>query len=261
MAHTHHRLIAGCAGLGCIAGGAIAALLAGMGGLAIALIVVLVVAACAGLALSQWSLARCLQSEIESAEKKREGEQKRARAALLAFIDSLPHAVASVTPDGKVEMANARAAAFGMEAGNNVHASSEAWLKEIVSQAVATRDRAAPAAGRLLQRFDEGREAFFQPQAIPLIDGQGNLEGVTVVLADVTGARLAQETRANFMSSFSHELKTPMTSLQMSIYLLIDDAAERLTPRQLDLLKAAREDADRLHRLLEDVLAAARGKA
>ena len=45
-----------------------------------------------------------------------------------------------------------------------------------------------------------------------------------------------------------------MTSLQMSLYLLLDAASSRLTPRQLDLLRAARDDSDRLHRIVEEAL-------
>ncbi|HVT79201.1 MAG TPA: histidine kinase dimerization/phospho-acceptor domain-containing protein [Phycisphaerae bacterium] len=195
------------------------------------------------------------------ATRKRDDERRRERASLLAFIDSVPHAVALVLPDGKVEMANSRAATFGLEPGKNVSALETGWLRELVNRAIATRDRAAPAPGTgFVQHFEEGREAFFLPAAIPLINGKGDLDGITVVLVDVTATRHAHEAKSNFMSSFSHELKTPMTSLQMSIYLLLDDAADRLTPRQLDLLKSAREDADRLHRLMEEVLAAARKK-
>jgi signal transduction histidine kinase len=103
--------------------------------------------------------------------------------------------------------------------------------------------------------FEEGRELFFLPQAHPQIDAQGVLTGVVMVVADVTDDRQAYEARMNLLSHFSHEIRTPLTSLQMSIYLLLDDAASRLTPRQLELLKAARDDTDRLHRIIEEALA------
>lgn len=260
MNKANGRLIVGSGASGLLAAGAIAAAWMGALAMACALIVGMVLLFAFFLMGFQRQVFRLNGEVVEAADKQREQEKHRDRAAVLAFIDSLPHAVARLAPDGKIEMANARAAEFGLEPGKDMDA-CEPWLRSLVKSAVETRDRASPEESKgLVQRFEEGRESFFLPAAIPLINGSGNVDGVTVVVMDVTATRHAHETRKDFMSSFSHELKTPMTSLQMSIYLLLDDAADRLTPRQLDLLKSAREDADRLHRLMEEVLAAARGK-
>jgi NtrC-family two-component system sensor histidine kinase KinB len=52
----------------------------------------------------------------------------------------------------------------------------------------------------------------------------------------------------------SHELKTPVQSLGMSIELLQEDAAEKLTDKQKQLLSAAHEEVQRLKSLLSDLL-------
>jgi signal transduction histidine kinase len=253
-------LIAGSCASGALALGAIAAAWMGADAVAGALIAGMVLHFVLFQMGFQRQIFRLSSQVVEAADKRREQEKHLDRAAMLAFIDALPHAVARLAPDGKIEMANARAAGFGLEPGKDL-GTCEPWLRSLVKNAVETRDRATPDEGKgFVQRFEEGRESFYLPAAIPLLNGSGNVDGVAVVLMDVTATRHAHETRKDFMSSFSHELKTPMTSLQMSIYLLLDDAADRLTPRQLDLLKSAREDADRLHRLMEEVLAAARGK-
>src|SRR5207248_8900551 len=51
-----------------------------------------------------------------------------------------------------------------------------------------------------------------------------------------------------------HELKTPLTSLRMSLHLLLDGTAGVPTPAQADLLDTAREESDRLYRIIEDLL-------
>jgi NtrC-family two-component system sensor histidine kinase KinB len=205
----------------------------------------------------------------------------RVRAASQAVLDSLPHAVVLVSPNGgggRIEMANEETRMFGIELGQLVDAVPHAWFKKLVMEASQARmpgsgggkwegpehnggnERNGGSKDALVQMFSEGRELFFRPQATPLIDAKGQFLGVVVILMDVTAMRAVDEAKSSLLSSFSHELKTPMTSLQMSIYLLLDDAASRLTPRQMELLTAARDDADRLHRLVEEVLSAARKK-
>ncbi len=194
--------------------------------------------------------------------------EARTRLAAQALIDALPHAVALLSPAGSVDLANPRAAWFGLEKDQSVDHAPHPWLKALFARALETRQRVGlpdcqdqketPSQGKccagLVQMFDEGRELFYLPQADPLIDAQGQLTGVVLTLVDMTAARQAEEARTNLLASLAHEVRTPMTSLQMSIYLLLDDAASRLTPRQLELLQAARDDADRLHRIVEGVL-------
>ena len=86
------------------------------------------------------------------------------------------------------------------------------------------------------------------------------IPGVVVFLTDVTDSRLATEARTRLLSTLSHDLKTPMTSIQMSIHLLLEDAGNRLSARQLEFLQAARDDAHRLHTLIEEMVGAARGR-
>jgi two-component system, NtrC family, sensor histidine kinase KinB len=194
----------------------------------------------------------------------------RARQGTQALMDALPHGIALLSPSGRVELVNPRAALFDLAPDKSLDQLPHAWLRSLLALAVATRQPAGLVdcpdrkpdenAGNkrcregLVQLFDEGRELFFQPQAYPLIDAQGGLTGVVLTFVDVTATRQSDEARSSLLASFSHEIRTPMTSLQMSIYLLLDDAASRLTPRQLELLQAARDDADRLHRIVEGAL-------
>ncbi len=52
----------------------------------------------------------------------------------------------------------------------------------------------------------------------------------------------------------SHELKTPLTSVRMAIHLLLDEDIGTLSEKQVEVLIAAEEDAERLHRILENLL-------
>ncbi len=56
------------------------------------------------------------------------------------------------------------------------------------------------------------------------------------------------------VSTVSHELKTPLTSVQMAIHLLLEEVVGPLTPKQVELLLAARQDSDRILAMINDLL-------
>jgi signal transduction histidine kinase len=77
---------------------------------------------------------------------------------------------------------------------------------------------------------------------------------MTLVLADVTGLRRLDESKSDLLATVSHEFKTRLTSFRMAVHLLLDEKVGDLNPRQAELVLAAREDAENLHRLIEGLL-------
>jgi signal transduction histidine kinase len=66
--------------------------------------------------------------------------------------------------------------------------------------------------------------------------------------------RLVDDAKNNLVGTVSHELKTPLTSLRMAVYLLLERNFGTLTGGQRELLETARDSADRLLRILNDLL-------
>ena len=75
-----------------------------------------------------------------------------------------------------------------------------------------------------------------------------------MVLQDVTKFRLVDQLKSDMVSTVSHELKTPLTSIQMAVHLLLEEVVGPLTPKQVELLLAARQDSDRLLAMVNDLL-------
>ena len=178
-------------------------------------------------------------------------------------INSLPHGVAVLNPDGVIELANRPAETlFGLLAGARVETLGLSWLVPMLHEVQRTLQRVEPKGYEsAIQVFHDGQEKFFLPHAIPILDEQRHLVGTLIVLVDATQLRQIDEAKSGLISTVSHELKTPLTSIQMSILLLLEDTSLHLTPRQLELLQTARDDADRLNRLIEDLLDLGRLKA
>ena len=74
------------------------------------------------------------------------------------------------------------------------------------------------------------------------------------MLQDVTKFRLMDDAKTNLVGTVSHELKTPLTSLRMALYLVLEQNLSALTAQQRELIEDARADADRLLRILDTLL-------
>ena len=94
----------------------------------------------------------------------------------------------------------------------------------------------------------------FLPQAIPIFDQPRQLVGVTLMLTDVTRLRRLDEVKTGLISTVSHELKTPLTSIRLAIHVLLNEKLGPLSPQQTEILVTARQDSDRLYRVIEDLL-------
>jgi NtrC-family two-component system sensor histidine kinase KinB len=60
--------------------------------------------------------------------------------------------------------------------------------------------------------------------------------------------------KSGMLSVVSHELKTPLTSIRMGVHLLLEERLGSLTAAQNDILTAVREDSDRLHLIVVNLL-------
>ena len=101
-------------------------------------------------------------------------------------------------------------------------------------------------------------DRHYLPRILAIGDSLTGFVGAAVLLQDVTKFRLLDDAKSNLVGTVSHELKTPLTSLRMAVYLLIEKNLGDLTPGQRELLETARDDAERLLRILNDLLDLAR---
>ncbi len=89
-------------------------------------------------------------------------------------------------------------------------------------------------------------------QAIGIAEKRAAVRGI-LVLTDVTEVRRLEKVRREFVANVSHELRTPLTSIKGFIETLLG-GAYRIPEQSEMFLKIMEQDAERLTRLIEDLL-------
>jgi PAS domain S-box-containing protein len=93
----------------------------------------------------------------------------------------------------------------------------------------------------------------FEIRCSPILR-QERVVGVVGVATDVTERLRAQRMKDEFVSIVSHELRTPLTSIRGSLGLLEGGVAGELPSKARELVRIARNNSDRLIRLINDIL-------
>ena len=105
----------------------------------------------------------------------------------------------------------------------------------------------------LLERSIDGEPRYFDFSVTPVTLGSRSRLGFVLVLRDVTELQRLDRLKDQLVMTASHEFRTPLTSIGMSLDLL-DERGETFGPQARELLSAAREDVQRLRRLVDALL-------
>lgn len=93
-------------------------------------------------------------------------------------------------------------------------------------------------------------EYFFSP----VLSGQKELLGALFLLRDITNLKELDRLKSEFVMIVSHELKTPLTSINMSIDLLRESLGQSPKTEDLELIDIAKEEINHLRILISDLL-------
>ncbi len=89
-------------------------------------------------------------------------------------------------------------------------------------------------------------------------DDHGRRIGRLVAYRDITRDAELNRLKNDFVSNVSHELRTPMAAIKGFLGIVLDDEGELEADQRRQFLSIAREQTDRLSRLIEDLLDIAR---
>jgi hypothetical protein len=99
--------------------------------------------------------------------------------------------------------------------------------------------------------FIKGKKLKFN--IAPLLDERGEFAGVVMSIRDATMEEEVDRMKTEFISTVSHELKTPLTSMKGSLQYIMNKG-KWPTDMERELLMVCLRNTDRLIRLINDIL-------
>jgi NtrC-family two-component system sensor histidine kinase KinB len=99
-----------------------------------------------------------------------------------------------------------------------------------------------------------GERYYFRPKLMTLYDAEGRVFGVLTLLQDVTQYKELDRLKSDFIATLSHEFRTPVTSINMSVDILNQGILGPLNEKQKELITSAKEDCHRLTKLARELL-------
>lgn len=100
----------------------------------------------------------------------------------------------------------------------------------------------------------DGKERHYRIHSIK-VTSQDSVIGTLLSFTDITHFQELDELKSDFIARVSHEFRTPLTSMKMSLDLLQKEVLGKVTFEQKDILETLKNDTDRLAKLIQDLLA------
>ncbi|MFH1021484.1 MAG: ATP-binding protein, partial [Pseudomonadota bacterium] len=127
-------------------------------------------------------------------------------------------------------------------------------LQRFISQALAS---ARPIEGEIDLIDREGQEKYFYAHGTRFQDASEMTSGAIIVINDITNLRRLENMRRDFVANVSHELKTPITSIEGFAETLLDGALDSPEDARR-FVEIIAKQSKRLHAIIEDLLALSR---
>jgi PAS domain S-box-containing protein len=115
------------------------------------------------------------------------------------------------------------------------------------------------AKAKTMKIFADAKESYFEKEIVnitikPTGEDQTIDIGNVIILRNITIFKELDFAKTNFIATVSHELKTPISSIKMSLQLLEKEATETLNEEQKQLIESIKEDSERLLKITGELL-------
>jgi NtrC-family two-component system sensor histidine kinase KinB len=107
--------------------------------------------------------------------------------------------------------------------------------------------------------YSNGKESYFQKEIvdtsiIPTGESTALNIGKVIILRNITHFKELDFAKTNFIATVSHELKTPISSIKMSLQLLENKNTGAINSGQEQLIESIKEDSNRLLKITSELL-------
>ena len=104
-----------------------------------------------------------------------------------------------------------------------------------------------------LKIYADNKESYFNKDVLK-VSNEAQIIGEVIVLKNITPFHELNEAKTNFIATVSHELKTPISAIKMSLQLLGNKKTGLLNEDQLQLIESIEDDSNRLLKITGELL-------
>lgn len=127
-------------------------------------------------------------------------------------------------------------------------------LRRLVRELIQPDEKKEP-----LKIYADNKESFFQAKYIPIHvvdenETDNQYAGDVILLKNITEFKELDSAKTTFISTISHELKTPISAIMMSLKLLEDKRVGDMNDEQKALSQSIKESSDRLLEITGELL-------
>ena len=108
-------------------------------------------------------------------------------------------------------------------------------------------------ADKVIKIFADNKESYFSKETLEIKNADTVL-GKVILLKNITKFQELDKAKTNFIATISHELKTPISSIKLSLKLLSDERIGHLNQEQQQLIGNIMEDSQRLLTITGELL-------
>lgn len=178
-------------------------------------------------------------------------------------INAINDGVLAISKDGNIELINPSAQQIiGWEQGDALGLNWKSVLKLIASDGKEVDEFENPISQSLSKNQPAHSDKFFLLTSsekrilVSVVSSPVGTdgEGVIVVFRDITKEKAEEREQAEFISTASHEMRTPVASIEGYLGLALNPATAHIDEKARDFITKAHESAQHLGRLFQDLL-------
>jgi PAS domain S-box-containing protein len=127
-------------------------------------------------------------------------------------------------------------------------------LKQVFKEAKSIRDDQA------YLRTRNKQQVPITLNVTPLLDAEKQVTAAVAVISNVSKQRAEERQRADFISTASHEMRTPVAAIEGYLALALNDKVSTIDNRARDYLEKAHSSTQHLGKLFQDLLTSAKAE-
>ena len=178
-------------------------------------------------------------------------------------INAIDDGVLAISKDGNIELINPSAQQIiGWDQGDALGLNWKSVLKLVTSDGKDIEDLENPIAQSLSKNKPTHNDKLFLLTSsekrilVSIVSSPVGTdgEGIIVVFRDITKEKAEEREQAEFISTASHEMRTPVASIEGYLGLALNPATAHIDEKARDFITKAHESAQHLGRLFQDLL-------